>query len=79
MPLDMTGMTLTPAERAVEAKRIIDRIRKPLEQTAFRGFDERTRGFVQMLFDHQDLFPEDDLAVSPKQLLWLRDISAKVD
>jgi hypothetical protein len=79
MPLDMTGMTLTADERSAEAKRIIDRIRKPIEDSEFSGMADTTKRFLNGLFENLDLFPDDAVIVSPKQLLWLRDISAKVD
>jgi len=79
MPLDMTGMTLTADERSSEAKRIIDRIRKPLEDSAFRWESERAWGFLQSLFRQIDLFPDEPVVLSPKQLLWLRDIGQAVD
>lgn len=79
MPLDMTGMTLTADERAAEAKRIIDRIRKPIEDSEYCGMNDATKRFLNGLFENLDLFPDDTLSISPKQLLWLRDISAKVD
>lgn len=83
MPLDMTGMTLTADERAAEAVRILERLRPTIERATanrdtVRGWSFSDLAFVKEKMLEYDLF---SLAhsMSAKQLLWLRDLSAKVD
>jgi hypothetical protein len=83
MPLDMTGMTLTADERGAEAVRILERLRFTIETATAKRDTVRGWSFSDLAFAREKLIEYDLFSLppvmSPKQLLWLRDLAGKVD
>jgi hypothetical protein len=75
--------TQTPSERSAEARRILARLKPAVEKANFRdetlpGWTKQAMEFVTTQIGFMDLWGG-DLAISPKQLFWLRDLNEKLD
>jgi hypothetical protein len=70
-PLPEQSTTLTAAERAAEARKILTLLREEREEDLERKLTGKAHRFVEAKWLEMDLGGQ--LTISPDQLFWLRD------
>jgi len=80
MPYNLHGpaLTLTADERAAEAKRLLQIIAREDEDTLERKLTREAKTFLREKFVAMS-FGGVGVAVTEKELLWLRDLKSKFD
>jgi hypothetical protein len=74
-PTPSQSTTLSPAERAAEARRLLTLLREEPEEELERKLTAKARRFVLSKWMEMDLGGQ--LNISPSQLFWLRDLFEK--
>lgn len=74
---DQSGSTLTDAEMAAEAKRILTRIESTKGWQQQPGITATAVTFIEQKLTELNMFGE--VGVTVKQLYWLRDSGEKID
>ena len=72
------ALTLTPDERAAEAKRLLEILSRETDEDLKRRLTPAALKFLQEKWVEES-FGGAGVAVSEKELLWLRDLKAKFD